>query len=341
MSDIDDIEIEQSEDTELGDALSDAFDSVEADSPEDVSRETTEAAAVSGEPLAPVQTGLEGLGDKPGAEAKPEKSPTDTPPHSWTPAERESWAAIPKNVQETIQRRESEIQRALSHSAGARNLAGEFEQVIAPWVSLMNANQMPPMQAVSNALQSYGSLMSGTPEVKARVIVDAIETYGVDIQSLDSMLAGEDFVKPVDPMMEAMHQQLAPMHQFMARQEAQQNQQAQQRYQDNSTQLQQFMQSNEFSNDLRNEMGDVMEMAGKRGESLSLEQAYERALLHRPDIQAVINQRADGQQVQLNNQGVAQKQNAASSIPQGGNPQGAPANPNTMRDALEAAYIQE
>jgi len=335
MADLE-LEIEKSEDTEMGNALSDAFDSVEADVSQDVSQPTETPE----KPLAPVQTGLTGLDDKSGTEEKPpEPAPaTDTPPHSWTPAERESWAAIPKNVQETIQRRESEIQRALSHSAGARNLAGEFEQVIAPYVSLMNANQMPPMQAVSNALQSYGSLMSGTPEVKARVIVDAIETYGVDINSLDAMLAGEDFVKPVDPMVEAMQQQLAPMRQFMARQEAQQSQQAQHRYQENSNHLQQFMQSNEFSNDLRNEMGDILEMHGKRGIELSLQEAYDKALLHRPDIQAVIQQREAGQQASQNNQSVAQKQNAASSIPQGQSPVGSPATPTDMRSALEAAY---
>ena len=339
----DELEIEKSEDTDLGDALSDAFDSVEADSTEEVSRETTEVEPVAEKPLEPVQTGLSGLDDKPGTEAKPaEPAPaTDTPPNSWTPAERESWAAIPKNIQETIQRREGEIQKALSHSAGARNLAGEFEQVIAPYVSLMNANQTPPMQAISNALQSYASLASGTAETRVGVVVDIINTYGLDISMLDSALAGEDFVKPVDPVMTAVQEQLAPMRQFMEQQQAQQNQYAQQQYQNNSNELQGFMESNEFSNDLRNEMADVMQMHNQRGINLSLQDAYEKALLHRPDIQAVINQRAAGQQAQQNNLDVAQKQNAASSIPQGQTPQGSAPPPTDMRSALEAAYLGE
>jgi len=340
MADLE-IEIEKSEDTELGDALSDAFDSLDGDSTEDVSHETTVAAPPAEKTLAPVQTGLSGLDDKPRTEEKPPESPTDKPPHSWTPAERESWAEIPKNIQATIQRREGEIQKALSHSAGARSLATEFEQVVAPYAGVMNANQTSPMQAVSSALQSYASLVSGTPEVKARVIVDMIETYGLDINMLDSMLAGQDFVQPQDPVMAAVQEQLRPMQQFMEQQQYQQNQQAQQQYQNNSMELQGFMEANEFSGDLRNEMADVMQMHNQRGINLSLQEAYEKALLHRPDIQAVISQRQAAEQAQLTNQGVAQKQFASSSIPQGAAMMGGTPPADTMRQALEQAYAGE
>jgi hypothetical protein len=72
-----------------------------------------------------------------------------------------------------------------------------------------------------------------------------------------------------------------------------------------------------------------------------LQEAYEKALLHRPDIQAVISQRQAAEQAQVTNQGVAQKQIAASSIPQGQAMQGGTPPADTMRQALEQAYAGE
>ena len=223
------LETEKSEDTDMGSDLSNAFESLDGDTTEEVSRETTVAEPVTEKPLEPVQTSLGGLDDKPSPEEK-SPQPTDTPPHSWGPAEREAWGTIPKNVQATIQKRESEIQKALSHTAGARSLAAEFEQVVAPYAHVMTANQIAPMEAIGNALKSYASLASGTQEAKARVIVDAIETYGLDINMLDAMLAGQDFVQPQDPVKAAIAEQMAPFNQFIANQQAQQLQQAQQQY---------------------------------------------------------------------------------------------------------------
>ena len=101
MSDFDNMEL--SEDTEMGDALTSAFDQHD----ENIAKEVVAAPA---ETIAPVQTGLAGVSDEvpapvPETEEAPAKS---NAPQSWGVAEREAWGGIPENVQAQIQKRESE-----------------------------------------------------------------------------------------------------------------------------------------------------------------------------------------------------------------------------------------
>ena len=97
------------------------------------------------------------------------------------------------------------------------------------------------------------------------------------------------------------------------------------------------MAQNEFANDVRFEMADLMEMAGRRGDTLDLQGAYEKALLLRPDIQQVINQRTAGQNAVTGNQSIEGKRNAAVSVAGGSAMQGGVKAPSSMREAIESA----
>ena len=102
------------------------------------------------------------------------------------------------------------------------------------------------------------------------------------------------------------------------------------------------MGSHEFANEVRTEMADLMEMAGRRSEPLSLDQAYERALLIRPDIQAVVQQRIAAGNAQQGNQQVAKKQQAAVSVASGAASMAGEQKPgNDIRSHLLAAWGDE
>tara|TARA_R110000744_G_scaffold251094_5_gene367099 strand:+ start:160 stop:1152 length:993 start_codon:yes stop_codon:yes gene_type:complete len=326
MSDFDNMEL--SEDTEMGDALTSAFDQHD----ENIAEEVVAAPA---ETIAPVQTGLAGMSDEvpapvPETEEAPAKS---NAPQSWGVAEREAWGGIPENVQAQIQKRESEIQQALTNSGEARNLANDFQKTIAPYQGLMTSNNAHPMETVNQALQSYAGLVSGTPQTKAQVVVDAIKNFGIDIHMLDSMLSGEEIAEPVNPTLQAVQQEMAPFNQFMQQQQQQQEYQKQQQYQSNEAELNAFFQNNEFAGDVSGDMSKIMEVYG----NMPLSEAYDRAIQGRPDIVQVLEQRKAAQAAQNNNQKVQWKQNAASSIPQGQAMQSGAPVANTMREALENA----
>ena len=336
----------------MHDALSDAFDeSAVAESPEE-SVETSTVAAVetqanTEETATQTETGSEvvvdGVSeadvDSVGGDGdNQEDAQLLNAPQSWGVAEREGWAAIPPNIQAQIDKREKEIGNSLTTTGEARRFHEEFNTTIDPFKSFIQAEGASPMQAVGNLLQTAATLQGGSQQQKAQRIAELIGHYGIDIRTLDSLLAGE---APADPQASAMgdmlDQRLGPINQFMQQQQLNQQQQYNQQQETVNNELGSFMGANEFAKDVQTEMGDLMEMAGRRGETLDLKTAYERALMMRPDIQGVIQQRLAQGQAQQNNANVQQKQRAAVSVA-GGTASVAPVTPpNDIRSALIAA----
>jgi hypothetical protein len=128
-----------------------------------------------------------------------------------------------------------------------------------------------------------------------------------------------------------IQQALAPVHEFMQQQRQAQETQHNQAQQQIGTDLQAFEANHEFYADVRLEMADWLDMAAKRGTELSLEQAYERAIQTRPDLQTILSARTSQQQV-------TDRTAAASSIQ--GSPGGstAQAAPTDTRSIMEAQW---
>ena len=104
------------------------------------------------------------------------------------------------------------------------------------------------------------------------------------------------------------------------------------------SETEQFMASHDFAEDIREDMADIMEMAAKRGQNMSLEDCYERAILLRPDIQQIIEQRKIAANASQQNQQMRQKENASVSVAGGGSMITGSPNPTNTREALEAAW---
>ena len=134
-----------------------------------------------------------------------------------------------------------------------------------------------------------------------------------------------------------VQQQLAPIQQYIGQLQAAQNAQQQQMYQANQNEISQFLQTHEFAKDVSNEMANFMQVSAQNGQNMNLEQAYEQAIAIRPDVQQVIQQRMAAGNAQNNNQTIAQKRLAAVSVPGGGQLQGNPPAPTSMRDQIAAA----
>lgn len=264
-------------------------------------------------------------------------------PQSWTPAEREHWGKMPLEAQRAVQRRELEVQQALSRSADSRKFQDSFVRTVQPFAHLIRAQNSSPLQAVHNLMQTAAGLTTGTQPQKAAIIAEIIGNYGVDIQILDDVLSKRP-VQQNNPAPAALPapvaEALRPIHQFMSQAEQARAQQIQQINQQAEQVVTQMSEKLPFFEDLRDEMADLMEVAASRGRIMTMEQAHAMAVNLNPEIKKIIDQRNKASRLQQDPNKIIRAKKAGASI------KGAPANgaggnqgkPTSRRQALADAW---
>jgi hypothetical protein len=260
-------------------------------------------------------------------------------PQSWKPQVREHWPKLPKDVQLEVQRREKHIENTLRETAEARRLAEEFQNTIRPFEPLIASQNSTPIQAVKNLMTSAAGLTIGTPLQKAQIVTNIIRQYGVDIQALDQLLVGETPQAGPDPQIQQyLQQQLAPVQQFVAQLQQQKQQYEQTHTQQLQSEIAEFSQTADFFEDVREHMADLLEVASRRGQSMSLQQAYDIACRSNPDVAPLYTRKEAVQQASVRQQEIQSKKRTASSISGAQRTSPPPSGESSIRDALEAAW---
>lgn len=97
--------------------------------------------------------------------------------------------------------------------------------------------------------------------------------------------------------------------------------------------------ANEFANDVRDDMADLLEVASRRGQQMTLQQAYERATMLHPTISQIVERRRLAAAAAQQNAAAQRAAQAGASLPSGGAPQqsGNEHVGDDIRSALEAA----
>lgn len=234
-------------------------------------------------------------------------------PASWSPKNREHWDKLPADVQAQVSKREAEVNNVLQQSAESRRLAQELNAVLAPHKEgMIAAGHNNPLQAISGLLQTESTLRVGSMEQKAQGVATIIRQYGIDIDALSNVLAGQPVQETANAGIEAMlDQRMAPMNQFLQQQEQMQQNQALQTQQDASTSVENFRGEAEFLDDVRMDMADLMDMAAKRGQQMTIQDAYQKACAINPEVSGIIEQR-DKQKLIMGTDTAAQQKKAAS-----------------------------
>jgi hypothetical protein len=155
-----------------------------------------------------------------------------------------------------------------------------------------------PYETISNLLGVVRALRSGEPATRAEAMAEVIQQFGIDVSALDGALSKRvgpgGFTPNIQPAVQAAVQaQMAPFNQFIQGFVENQNQAQQQLQEEARTELESFAASpeNEFFNDVKEDMADILEMATKRNQKISLQSAYKRAILLRSDLAAVVANR--------------------------------------------------
>jgi hypothetical protein len=250
---------------------------------------------------------------------------------------REEWGKLPPRVQAEVLRREGEVQRALQESSEARQGYQKYQEAVKPFETMIRAEGGEPVQAIQGLLQTAYALRHAPMQTKADMIARMVQAYlpGRDgLELLDRRLAGEALqpgpqqgAQFRDPRVDQL---LAQMEQAKAAQEQSVSQKAE-------TMIT-AIQDKEFFADLREDMADLMEMHQRRGLTLTLEDAYNRAAAAHPEISKVLTQRAEAQRL-ANPTGSTQAARRAS-VSIRSNPATAPSGERRvgdLREDLEAA----
>jgi hypothetical protein len=228
-------------------------------------------------------------------------------------------------------KRETEMNTFVQRTAAQRKIADQFVQIVQPYMGMIQSEGGNPLQAVNNLLQTAAFLRTGPQAQKAVLVAKLVKDFGISVEDLDRALVGEQVPdKPEDKINELLERRLAPVNQFIEQIQGVRQQRSQQVDQQVDQEIATFAQDpkNEFFKDVYNDMADLVEIAARRGQSLSLKDAYDKACLMSPAVQEAIRKRNDA------------KRSASSSVPLRGAAATASASKSgdDIRSDLEAAF---
>lgn len=272
------------------------------------------------------------------------------PPHGWKPLMREKFTALPEDVQREVIRREVDIAKGMELAAESRRFKQDFDAKVAPYQAELVSRNVSAMDAFDNYLSTAYKLRHSPPQEKAALVGGMIQQYGIDISMLDQVLTnqvqasqpGEGYNGAVpDPSVTAaINQALQPYQQFMAQQQNQAIRTAEQTQGEVKTEVETFKEdpANEFYEDVRPDMANLLEAAAMRNTQMTLQEAYDRAILLRPDLAEIVAQRRLQTQAQAKDQAAKAAQAKAVGVA-GSSPDigGRAAQPQSLRGAIEAA----
>lgn len=277
----------------------------------------------------------------PPAPAVPE-APKFKPPQSWRPEVREKWGALPPEVQAEVAKREVETAKVLSETAQVRQFAQGVQQSLAPYQSIAVANGTDVMTFAGQALQAYGALYVGTPDVaadslirgfevlKQRVGEDrALEMLNARIQNPQATRAPVSAPQPVSP--DALLEQLMPrLEQRVEEARATRDAQA-------------FIDSApEFLDDVKEDMIEILRLVESRGGKMTYQQAYDRACKLNEGVQSTLAQRKASEAARANAPTVQRAKVAASSVKASPvEPVTRSQGPRSLREDIEAAVAAQ
>lgn len=301
-----------------------------AQAPETKAKPPPVPKLTAGAPPAPTSTSL----------APAEPAVQHKAPASWSPKAREVWAKLPPEVHAEVSRRETEVAGLVQGAAVAKRFAQEFGEVVKPHLATIQAEGGDVMRTVGNLFQTYGALRSAPPEQKAALVANMVKSFGVDVAMLDTALAGHAAAPGggTQPVAATGQYRDPRVDQLFAGLEQAKQQRAASSQAAVLSEIEAFASKHEFFEDVRNDVADMMEMAARRGQPLTLEAAYERALKLHPEISGVLAQREAAKKVADAKASAARARAAGSSVRSSPAPTvGDEARPKTIRDSINAS----
>ena len=261
-------------------------------------------------------------------------------PVSWKPTAKAEWAKLPLDIRQEVARREREMSQYMSQNDHHRKFTEQFAKVVQPYNHLIQAQNSTPLQAVKNMMATTAGLVLGNKQQKASIVAEIIKNYDIDIEILDHVLSGKGVPAKAgveEPTTKVM-QMLQPVYSFMDEiRQAREGSQSR-RQEEADRQVDEFADTPHFE-DVREDMADILEVAAKRGITLTLQQAYEKAIALNPEVSEVVAKQKAAEKAREAGTRLAKARRTASTIV--GNPAGSgggDGKPKTRREQLLDAW---
>lgn len=275
------------------------------------------------------------------ARAEPEKESKDTKagaeksPAGLSPALREKYKSVPKEIKDWVQKRETDFAVGIQKHAEWAQRAQAMDKVLQPYMPYIQMNG--GAQIIPQVLSTAMALSMGPQSARVNAAIDILLNNEIDISLLDKELSARLEGRP-QAQQQPMSENEKWLAQFRQEQEQQRQYQQQQTQQGVQQTVSQFIgdPKNEFAEDVRDDMAMLLKANAERVPfvPMSLDDAYDKACRMNPEIQKIRDSRAGAGRLQ-------QRRQAASSI------HGAPGGTvsknsgDDMRSALEAAWDQQ
>ena len=284
-------------------------------------------------------------------EGKPQSDPrVDRAPASWKGDAKKVWEGLPLQARQEVIRRERDTLRVLQENAGLKNKVDPIQRIVDQNREVIQKFYGgDPVAALNNMMVVDRNLTSGTPQSKAEFVARIINNFGIDIEVLDAVLSKSPIPHSAaqqSGVEELINQRLAPVMDFVQERRRAEQQAVQQADQRAAQTVEQMASdpSYPYFEDVRDEMADLIEISSRRGATLSLHDAYEKATrLNDSTFQAssVRNQTESDTQRALSAHQEAQAAKGAS-VSITGNPNGAgnglKANPADLRSVIASQF---
>jgi hypothetical protein len=250
---------------------------------------------------------------------------------------REQWGQVPAPIQAEVARREREYQISMQNAAGQRQFIDAFEAAVRPYEVFIRQENSNPIASMVNMFQTAATLRVGSPMEKAKIAADIVKNFGIDLVTLDHLLAGQ---QPPEGQQQQPQQFRDPrFDQFLALQK--QHLEERERFENDSIAygLKKFAETHEFYSDVSDTMADLVDRATKRGETVDLEKIYARACQLDESVSTILAQRSASANRGQQSQAVLRARRAASSVRSEPSLEGATVpKDDSVRAAVEAAF---
>jgi hypothetical protein len=239
-------------------------------------------------------------------EGKPATPQELKAPSQWKPQVREKWNQLPREVQEEVLRREADSMRLIGSVGQKIRFADEVNSHIQPFAERLSQNGIAPSSFIGDIFTSVKSLASGNPQEKAEVVANIVQSYGVDLRTLDAILTRR--IQQPPEVLEARRQMARAQSIIYQQQTSVQQQTAAEAEKDITA----FAADpkHEFFDDVRDMMADLVES----GRANSLEDAYTAAIWANPDTRKILQQREAEARAAAKHQRAGAARRASSSV---------------------------
>jgi hypothetical protein len=272
---------QDSEPTSLRDAISAAFDKAAGQPPEGHAAGKAPSVSVP----KPTTEPTEEIDPLTGEKLLPIKPPT-----SWTPTLREqAWSKIPRDAQKFIIDRERDIAKSYSKHGADSKFVKEFTEVLTPFDGYFKQYGLDAKTRIGEVLAIDHALVTGSPQSRAELIYNLIQTFQPDPQVLGALFSG----RAAPQTRQQTAQQPVDIDAEVNKRLQQQQEEAFQKESD--TAIQEFADdpANEFYGDVRELMGRIINagLVDADTPKALLKAAYERACQEHPEVKAILAKR--------------------------------------------------